>query len=186
MPNKPFAFSLFLSSYSPAFLILAVRSFNHSWLMFGVSLTLAIGSSGIFVVFIYFARKGAPYNAVVTDVEPHDADLAAYVATYLLPFVVVSGASIQDVIAIGLFLFFIGILWVNSGMLYLNPLLASRGYHIYVAELRTVGADPKAPPARGFLLARNPDLRVATTVRVDTITTNVSIALDRSGSVPEG
>jgi hypothetical protein len=186
MPNKPFAFGLFLSSYSPAFLILAVRSFDHSWLIFGVSLALAIGSSGIFVLFIHFARKGAPYNVVVTDVEPHDADLAAYVATYLLPFVVVFGASVQDVIAIGLFLFFICILWVNSGMLYLNPLLASRGYHIYVVELHTVGADPEAPSARGFLLAHNPDLRVATTVRVDTITTNVFIDLDRPGAVPEG
>jgi hypothetical protein len=177
MPNRPFAFGLFLSSYAPAFLILAVRSIDRSCALFAVSLTLAVGTSGVFLLFIRFARGGAPFNTTVVDVEPHDADLAAYVATYLLPFIVVFGASVQDVIALGLFLFFIGILWVNSGMLYLNPLLALRGYHVYVAQLRTVG-DPAAQPARGFVLSRRRDLREDDTVRTDTIASNVFIDVD--------
>ena len=89
MPNKPFAFALFLSSYSPAFLILAVRAIDRSYALFVVSLTLAVGSSGLFLLFIRFARAGVPYKAEILEVEPHDADLAAYVATYLLPFIVV-------------------------------------------------------------------------------------------------
>ena len=172
MPNKPFAFGLFLSSYSPAFLILAVRSIDRSCTLFVISLTLALGGGGLFIAFVRFAKRGGPYNAVVLDVEPHDADLAAYVATYLLPFVVVFGARVQDVVALGLFLFFIGILWVNSGMLYLNPLLALRGYHVYVVRLATVG-DPGATTGRGFLVSKERDLRVDSTVRVDTIATNV-------------
>src|SRR5580700_2349506 len=106
MPNRPFAFALFLSSYSPAFLILAIRAINRSFIMFVASLAIAVTTSGVFLLFIWVARRGAPYDAIVDDVEPRDADLAAYVATYLLPFVVVFGAHIQDVIALGLFLLF--------------------------------------------------------------------------------
>lgn len=179
MPNKPFAFGLFLSSYAPAFLILAVRSIDRSCLMFIGSVVLGAGSSGFFLLFIQFAQQGSPHNATVVDVEPHDADLAAYVATYLLPFVVVFGASIQDVVALALFLFFIGVLWVNSGMLYLNPLLSLRGYHVYVVRLRTAGADPDVTSGRGFLLSRNRDLRVDDAVRADTLTANVFIDIAR-------
>ncbi|HEY4451786.1 MAG TPA: hypothetical protein VGN13_09355 [Solirubrobacteraceae bacterium] len=175
MPNKPFAFGLFLSSYSPAFLILAVRAIDRSCTLFLIALALAAGSSGAFFLFIRFARKGAPYDAVVADVESRDADLAAYVATYLLPFVLVFGADLQDVIALGLFLFFIGVLWVSSGMLYLNPLLALRGYHVFVVQLGTAGAGPTAPTVRGFLLSRKRTLRVAETVRVDMISPDVFI-----------
>jgi hypothetical protein len=186
MPNKPFAFALFLSSYSPAFLILAVRAIDRSYALFVVSLTLAVGSSGLFLLFIRFARAGAPYKAEILEVEPHDADLAAYVATYLLPFIVVFGASAQDVVALGLFLFFIGVLWVNSGMVYLNPLLALRGYHVYLVQLGTVGATPSGRGTRSFLLSQRRELRTADIVRADTIASNVLIDLDQSSSVSEG
>jgi hypothetical protein len=178
MPNRLFAFGLFLSSYSPAFLILAVRSIDRSCTMFAVSLGLSVGSGGLFLLFVRFAKAGAPYEAEVVEVEPHDADLAAYVATYLLPFIVVFGASVQDVVALGLFLFFIGVLWVNSEMLYLNPLLALRGYHVYLVQLRAVGAEAGSRGTRSFLLSRSRDLRLADTVRADTIALNVLIDLD--------
>jgi hypothetical protein len=186
MPNKPFAFGLFLSSYSPAFLILAARSVDRSCAMFAISLGLSIGSGGIFLLFIRFARAGAPYKAEILEVEPHDADLAAYVATYLLPFIVVFNASAQDVVALGLFLFFIGVLWVNSGMLYLNPLLALRGYHVYLVQLGTVGATPGGPGTRSFLLSQRRNLRATDMVRADTIALNVLIDVDQSGAVSDG
>jgi hypothetical protein len=146
--------------------------------MFAVSLSLSVGSGGLFILFIRFARAGAPYEAEVVEVEPHDADLAAYVATYLLPFIVVFGASAQDVVALGLFIFIIGVLWVNSGMLYLNPLLAIRGYHVYLVQLRAVGSEANTRGTRSFLLSRSRELRLADTVRVDTIVANVLIAVD--------
>jgi hypothetical protein len=77
---------------------------------------------------------------------------------------VVFGASAQDIVALGLFLFFIGVLWVNSGMLYLNPLLALRGYHVYLVQLRTVGAEADSRGTRSFLLSRSRDLRLGDTV----------------------
>lgn len=167
MPNTPFAFGLFMSSYSPALLILAVRSFNHSWLLFGLSLGVAVVSGLGFFVFLKVAQDGGPFEAIVDDVEPHDADLAAYVATYLLPFIVVFGATVQDAVALGLFLLFIGILWVNSSLLYLNPLLSLARYHVYVVQLRPKGTGAADTLPRSFLISHQSDLRTGDPVRPD-------------------
>jgi hypothetical protein len=167
VPNRPFAFGLFLSSYSPALLILAVRSFNHSWLLFWISLGVAVVSSVGFLIFLWAARSGGPFEARVSDVEQHDADLAAYVATYLLPFIVVFDASIQDVIALALFLVFIGTLWVNSSLLYLNPLLSLAGYHVYVARITPKGVGEADSLTRGFLISHQSDLQNGDAVYTD-------------------
>ncbi len=177
MPNTPFAFALFLSSYSPALLILAVRSVHHSTVLFWVSLGLALLSAGAFLLFIFVARQGGPFRGTVEDVEPQDAELAPYVATYLLPFIVVFGATAQDIIALGMFLFFIGILWVNSGMVYLNPLLALIGYHVYVARISPIGGQSGDEIARSFLLSRRSDLRVGDSVAPHSVSRGVLIDL---------
>jgi hypothetical protein len=178
VPNTPFAFGLFLSSYAPAFLILAVRSYHHSTALFLAALAVAIVSAAAFLLFIRLARRGGPFRAEVADVEPRDGDLAAYVATYLLPFVVVFGATVQDVIALALFLFFIGVLWINSRMLYLNPLLALAGYHVYVVRLRPIGAEAEHALPRSFLLSHSRDLRAGDEVRPDRISPGVFIDLN--------
>ncbi len=181
MPNTPFAFGLFLSSYSPALLILAVRAYHHSTPLFTATLAVAIVSAAAFLLFIRLARKGGPFRAELEDVEPRDGDLAAYVATYLLPFIVVFGATTQDVIALGLFLFFIGVLWINSRMLYLNPLLALAGYHVYVVRLHTVGTGADHTLPRSFLLSQARDLRAGDEVRPDRLSPGVFIDLKRDG-----
>jgi hypothetical protein len=79
-----------------------------------------------------------------------------------------------------LFLFFIGVLWINSRMLYLNPLLALAGYHVYVVRLRPVGAPPADSLPRSFLLSHARNLRAGDEVCPDRISTGVLIDLDPS------
>lgn len=169
MPNRFFAFGLFLSSYSPAFLILAVRAFDRCWGLFAVSLALAVVSAGAFLAFIHFARQGGPFQGEVLDVEPRDFELAAYVASYLLPFVTVIGAGAQDIIALALFLVFIGVIWVNTGLVYLNPLLSIAGYHVYIVTIRPTGVGAAGTLPRSFLLSHQRSLRAGDSVRPDRI-----------------
>jgi hypothetical protein len=178
MPNQVFAFALFLSSYSPAMLILAVRSIDHSWPLFWISLGVSVVSAAAFFLFLQVARRGGPFRARIDDVEPRDAELAAYVATYLLPFVVVFGATLQDVVALGLFLLFIGLLWINSGMVYLNPLLTLAGYHVYIVEMSAVGG---GTVPRSFLVTHQARLRKGDRVEPDEIATGVYIDLTSRG-----
>lgn len=181
MPNPLFAFALFLSSYAPAFIILAVRAYGRSSPLFWAALVLLAVSVASFSLFVRVVKRGAPFRAVVEEVEPRDADMAAYVATYLLPFLTVTGANAQDVVALGLFLFFIGALWVSSGMIYLNPLLSVVGLHIHVVTVRPV-SDPSSPAdrlPRSFLLSRESDLRVGSEIKVQTMGKAVLTALKR-------
>ena len=179
VPNAPFAFALFLSSYAPAFLILAVRAYGRSCTMFWAAIALLVVSVAAFALFLWVARRGGPFRAQVAEVEPRDAELAAYVATYLLPFLTVTGANAQDVIALTLFLFFIGVLWVSTGLVYLTPLLRLAGVHIYVVRVQPV-TDATAPAdtlPRSFLLIRNADLRVGDEINVQPIGHDVLSAL---------
>lgn len=168
MPNSPYAFLLFLSSYSPAFLILAIRSFDRSWTLFVASAVLFVISVVGFIVFLVVAKGRNPINVEVESVEPRQTELAAYVVTYILPFLTVTGATWQDVLALGLFLIFIGLLWVRSAALYLNPLLVFAGYSLSVAVVKPISNDPNtlALP-KAFFLSRKQDVQVGDEFRVD-------------------
>jgi hypothetical protein len=174
LPNPTFAFALFLSSYSPAFLIIAVRSFDNSWGLFWVALGLTATTAGAFLIFIKVVRGGGPFLGKIEEIDSRDSDLAAYVATYLLPFVLVPSATVQDVIALGLFLFFIGLLWVNSGMIYLNPLLSLAGYRLFMVDARVIGGGTLP---RSYLLSRQLDLAPGDELQINRIVAGVLIDL---------
>ena len=179
VPNKAFAFALFLSSYCPAFLILAVRFYDRSDLGFYVSSGLVAVSIFVFAAFMAAAPRGARFRGRVVEVEPHDGELAAYMATYLLPFVMVFDAEAQDVLALVLFFVIIGVLWVSTGLYYLNPLLALCGIHIYMVRVRPV-SDPSAPAdtmPRSFLLTRKTDLREGHVIEAQTMGRSVLTSL---------
>jgi len=74
---------------------------------------------------------------VVLTVQSRDADLAGYLVGYLLPFVGAVAVDWQDVLAFVLFFAFVGIIYVNSRMIYVNPLLAIAGYHLYEVQATT-------------------------------------------------
>jgi hypothetical protein len=182
VPNKAFAFLLFLSSYAPAFVILAVRAYGRSCVMFWAAIGLLALSVVVFAVFIRFTERGpSPFRATIDELEPRNPEMAAYVATYLLPFLTVTGANAQDVIALVLFLFFIGVLWVSSGMLYLNPLLRLVGVHIYVTRVRpnsdALTRADLMPPC--FLMSREPELRIGDELSVRTLGKTVLTNLQR-------
>ena len=172
MPNPRFAFVLFLSSYSPAFLIIALRSFDHSWALFWISLAMCTGSVAAFVLFVNVVRRGAPVLVTVQSIDPRNSELAAYVATYLLPFVLVPSATLQDILGLAVFIVFIGLLWVNSGMLYLNPLLALLNFRLYVVTVRARGGDDLP---RSFLITRRVDLAAGENMKVDRVVSGVLI-----------
>lgn len=85
-------------------------------------------------VFIRSAQKLAPAKVAFGSVKSKDGDVMSYIVTYLLPFVAVKLGDPKDVVSLGVLLFVVGLLYVNSNMIYTNPALNIVGYHIYEVE----------------------------------------------------
>jgi hypothetical protein len=131
MPNVPTRLILFLSSYAPLFLIIAVRGWRDSR-------CLAAGLGGVSIIsvivlfaFIATARKLASDKISVASVVSRDGDAMSYIVTYLLPFLAVKLSEFADVTSLGIVIFVIGLLYVNSNMIYTNPVLNIAGYHVF-------------------------------------------------------
>lgn len=134
MPNVLTRVILFLSSYAPLFLILAIRSWsdNHK-----ISIALgAISSITLLILWIFVnqARSLAADKVVIASVNSRDGDVMSYIVTYLLPFLAVDFKQVGDVVSLGIFIFVIGLLYVNSNMIYTNPILNIAGYHIFEVQ----------------------------------------------------
>lgn len=141
--------SLFFSSYAPLFLILAIR-FNDS--------TLAIVCAGIAVAGVVAAllvlwrfRSLTTIPWTVTAVEDRGTEVAGYLATYLMPLVTVAEPTARDVAGYVLFLVIVGIVYIRSSLIQVNPTLYLLGWRLYGVQ---IGDDWS-----GFVLARGDPLR---------------------------
>ena len=106
--------SLFLSSYTPLFILIGLRSINR---LDGITvaagvLTVAglLGDGSI--LDDCTPEGGGEYE--LTEVECCDGDVAAYAATYLLPFLPIFSGSWQDVASLIGFVALLGVVYVRS------------------------------------------------------------------------
>jgi hypothetical protein len=149
--NLVVEFTLFLCSYAPLFAILAIR-FEPIWLTLFCSAVATAGIVGGLTVLRRFRRVEAeswPLSAV-TD---RGAEVAGYLASYLLPLVSVPEPSVRDLIAYGVFITVTGVLYIKSGLVRVNPTLYVLGWRLqevqigsgswsgYVLSQRRIAAD---------------------------------------------
>jgi hypothetical protein len=134
MPNTPTRLILFLSSYAPLFLILAVRnSFENRYISIGF-VAVAVGSVTVLFIFLRYARTLAQDKVIIASVVSRDGDAMSYIVTYLLPFLAVRFHELADAVSLGIVFLVIGLLYVNSNMICTNPVLNIRGYHIFEVQ----------------------------------------------------
>jgi hypothetical protein len=130
MPRKWVNVTLFLSSYLPLFILVGVRSIGRStlivWVCVGFVVAAVIGTA-VFLAAIT-SRNQLPIE--VTSIENRDGDVAGYAATYLLPFVTVFTGTWQDLTSLLGFIGILGIIYVRSRLIYINPTLALLGFHL--------------------------------------------------------
>jgi hypothetical protein len=85
----------------------------------------------VLFVFLHIAQKLAADRIKVDSVASRDGDAMSYIVTYLLPFLAVKLNDVTDVGSLGMVLVVIAILYVNSNMIYTNPVLNVAGYHVF-------------------------------------------------------
>ncbi len=135
MPSLFVRCLLFISSYFPLAVIFSILLWQTHLLL--AIITLLIGISGLVILFLYFvliAPRRAKSHETVTELDRHDGDVLSYVASYLVPFVSLDLTGVQ-LWAVIVFLAVLLIIYVNSNMIYINPMLNILGYHLYEIKI---------------------------------------------------
>jgi hypothetical protein len=168
---------LFLSSYAPLFGLLAIRTSEDGrramWVFLGLALA---GLVALAVVLV--ALGGRQRRTIhVTAVQRTGEQTAAYMATYLLPFVTASFTHWQDWGVFVGFLFVIGLIYVQAEMIHLNPLMSLIGFRVYRIRYRTAGAAANAAAeSEFFLISASANVRAGEDVAVARLGAEIAVA----------
>jgi len=138
--------ALFLSSYAPLFVILAIR-FRSIALVVACAIIAGVGLAAGIAVLVRF-RQVTPSGWIVRTVEDRGGEVAGYLATYLLPFITVTQPGVRDVIGYLLFFVIVAVIYIRSSLIQINPTLYLLGWRLYAIEI--------GDGWNGYLLARGP------------------------------
>src|SRR6266403_1444006 len=129
MPSILTRLLLFVSSYFPLaaiFFVLFLK--NHPLSAIAV---LAVGTLGLIGLAIYLrvVNRLSAISVKIKDVQRRDAESMSYIVSYVIPFLAVPFNGFEQGIALGIFFAVLAILYVNSNMIHINPMLNLGRYH---------------------------------------------------------
>ena len=135
---------LFISSYSPLFILLAVQEWQNKVLgeVHGFNVLPLIFAAGIlagltFIAgLIFVSKKSSVVSVHVVEVRTSNQDTLSYLITYLVPFIGLKFNDDTGLVVNLLLLAFIGTLYLQSNMIYLNPVLNLAGFKLYRFKAR--------------------------------------------------
>jgi len=130
---------LFFSSYFPLSLIfffLFVEKHRQASLI--ILLVGVIGLCGM-AAYLQRVNRVAPIQVKVLGVQRCDGEAISYIVSYVIPFLAVPFNGWEQGIALSIFFLVIGVLYINSNMIHVNPMLNLIGYHVYEITLEDGG-----------------------------------------------
>lgn len=126
---------LFVSSYAPLLVLFALlESFGSGYPTY-ICLGLAAASVVLLVV-IWLTIKttfGADFETF-DGARSRDADVMAYVVSYVVPFAAATDDAGSTRAALAVFAALIAVLYIRSSVFYVHPLLLLVGIHVYEAS----------------------------------------------------
>lgn len=137
MPTLRTRILLFLSSYVPLFVIIGILVFQKNWPVATIIffLSACFASALWFYVHSYYRRRHKRAFSKLRDYRSRDSEAMSYIASYIVPFATFPLDGWTQIFALAVFLFVLLMLYVNSNMIYVNPLLNIAGYHLYEIEV---------------------------------------------------
>jgi len=125
---------LFFSSYIPFWTIVALLTWaNRQGLALCAIGAGAVGAVGLGVLFSSIRAAGSSLLRI-DGATRQDGDNIAYIVTYIFPFLTLVVASPLELVAIGLLFVVTMLVYVNSDMLYVNPMLALFGFKTFAVQ----------------------------------------------------
>ncbi len=120
---------LFVSSYAPLFLLLALR-LEGDIVRLLILLLGIIGLLDAVRLVLWQPRRIGPSPYTVREVADHGSQVAGYLVTYLLPFLAIADPTASDLAAYSLFLLIVAVIFVRSDMAEINPTLYLLGRRV--------------------------------------------------------
>jgi hypothetical protein len=128
---------LFISAYSPLFIILAIKDYDFAkthWFRHPLPIYFLLGITllSIILLFVTVATiKRGNMLVEVVSVKNRSVDLINYTIPYMLSFFGIDLSKPEDVISISIFLGIMLLLTITSKSVFLNPILALANYGLY-------------------------------------------------------
>ena len=125
---------LFVSSFSPLLVVFALLDSFGRGAATVVCLILAVLGPVLLFVVLRVARRLDGVELVAASNRRRDADVLAYVATYLIPFFAVNAVTLRSRLAVAVFVALIALFYIRGEMYFLNPLLGVVGYRVFEVQ----------------------------------------------------
>lgn len=139
-PKLLTAILLFISAYSPLFLILAVKDFNFDC-AYGfrhpIAICIMMVTSLLSVVLLFATIKSLKRGnmpVTVKKVQNRSVDLINYTIPYIVSFFGFDLSKVEDVISLTIFLLLLLLLTLKSKSVFMNPILLLAGFNLYDLE----------------------------------------------------
>lgn len=163
---------LFLSSYLPLFLILAIKNWYN--LALNIVLLFVIGYSLIWFIIIRLVNKSTTESYTVVKVESKTKDALSYLIPYIISFIAFDIDKMQDIISLIILLLILFVVSINSEIIYVNPILYFIKYDIYDIEACKPYIDCEKSIIKIVLIAKS-KIKKGSTIDVRNVDGNVML-----------
>jgi len=137
MPTRTAQLVLFGSSYSPLLFLFGLLDTFGQGLPSVICVALAASMTVGLIAFLRTARSLATDKVELVRAKHRDNDAIAYVMTYLVPFLGHDPSGWRGRAALSLFIAVLAVLYLQSHLFYVNPLLSLMGYRLFEAETQS-------------------------------------------------
>lgn len=126
---------LFISSYTPLFAILILKNIkclnNRKVIILLILFSSFIILSNMILFYILNNHIIAPKQLKITKVISKNDETLNYIVSYIIPFIGFELSNIYDILSIMILFFIIGWIYINSNLIFMNPILNLLKYNIY-------------------------------------------------------
>ena len=167
---------LFLSSYLPLFLILAIKN----WFDYRIMLILIVVSiySLVWIVIIYKSKKGTSESYRVIKADNKSQESLNYIIPYIISFIGFDLNKWQDWSALGILLLMLFMIYLNSELLYINPMLSLFHYRIYSVKVCKPVIGCEDTVSEILLISKKDRIKKNDVITIKDIDGNVMLGVD--------
>ena len=127
----PIKILFFFSAYSPLFIILVLRYLAFDTIWFWVSLGIIFFSCYILYRIIKSRQNYNYTQETVLKVKDETGNSLNYITGYFISFFDFKFEQWQDFVSFCILIFIISYIYLNSNLIYINPIINLLGYRIY-------------------------------------------------------